>query len=192
MFRLYPSEEFREIKFDIRPQYRYAMSNYARLLRFTETFEDGELLTGRRSSGYHVFNYFIKVDGKRIRKSKTFYKIIGELFLEKTAPDQTQVIHLDHDRSNDRASNLKWVTRREMVAHHQNSPNVIQARIIRASKPRQGDGHKLTVTQVMLLKKRLLDPNRKTRIKILAKQFGVSEMQLFRIKRGENWGHIEV
>lgn len=50
----------------------------------------------------------------------------------------------------------------------------------------------LTQTQVMLLKKKLLDPNRKTRLKILAKRYGVSEMTLHRIKTGENWGHIKV
>jgi len=44
----------------------------------------------------------------------------------------------------------------------------------------------------MLLKKKLLDPGRKTRMKILAKQFGVTEMQLHRIKTGENWGEVKV
>lgn len=42
------------------------------------------------------------------------------------------------------------------------------------------------------LKKRILDPNRKTRLRLIAKEFGISEMQLNRIKRGENWGHIKV
>jgi predicted DNA binding protein len=51
---------------------------------------------------------------------------------------------------------------------------------------------KLTYAQAVILKKKLLDPNRKTRIKVLAKQFGVSEMQLYRIKSGENWGDIKV
>jgi hypothetical protein len=37
-----------------------------------------------------------------------------------------------------------------------------------------------------------MDPNRKTRLKLIAKQFGISEMQLYRIKSGENWGHIKV
>jgi hypothetical protein len=50
----------------------------------------------------------------------------------------------------------------------------------------------LSYAQAVVLKKKLLDPNRKTRIRILAKQFGVSEMQLYRIKSGENWGDIEV
>ncbi len=26
---------------------------------------------------------------------------------------------------------------------------------------------------------------------MLAKQFGISEMQVWRIKSGENWGHVE-
>jgi DNA-binding Xre family transcriptional regulator len=44
----------------------------------------------------------------------------------------------------------------------------------------------------MHLKKLISDPNRKTRLKMLAKQFGISEMQVSRIKSGENWGHIKI
>ena len=36
------------------------------------------------------------------------------------------------------------------------------------------------------------DPKRKLTHKQLAEKFGVSEMQLHRIKSGENWGHINV
>jgi DNA-binding Xre family transcriptional regulator len=50
----------------------------------------------------------------------------------------------------------------------------------------------LNEDQVIELKKTLLDPNRKIRLKVLAKQYGVSEMQLHRIKTGQNWGHIKV
>ena len=49
---------------------------------------------------------------------------------------------------------------------------------------------KLTETKVKFLKRKLNDPNRRTRLKILARQFGVSEMQLHRIKTGENWGYV--
>jgi uncharacterized protein YjcR len=44
----------------------------------------------------------------------------------------------------------------------------------------------------MLIKKLLAKPEQKTRLKMIAKQFGVSEMQIRRIKSGENWGHINV
>jgi DNA invertase Pin-like site-specific DNA recombinase len=56
----------------------------------------------------------------------------------------------------------------------------------------KSDGHKLTANKVKFIKKRLADPNRTIRLKMLAKQFGISEMQLYRIKRGENWGHIKI
>ena len=53
-------------------------------------------------------------------------------------------------------------------------------------------GHKLNATQVMRIKKMIADPERKTRMKMIAKQFNISEMQLYRIKSGENWGHIVI
>jgi uncharacterized protein YjcR len=45
---------------------------------------------------------------------------------------------------------------------------------------------------VIHIKKLLAKPNRTTRLKMIAKQFGVSEMQISRIKSGENWSHIKV
>ena len=44
----------------------------------------------------------------------------------------------------------------------------------------------------MLIKKLLANPNQRTRLKMIAKQFGVSEMQISRIKSGENWNHIKI
>jgi predicted DNA binding protein len=79
-----------------------------------------------------------------------------------------------------------------MLAHAKASPFVIEAKKKLIEHKIKSDGNKLTVTEVMRLKKKLLDPNRKTRLKIIAKKFGVSEMTLHRIKTGENWGHIQV
>ena len=72
-----------------------------------------------------------------------------------------------------------------MIAHGKKSPHVIEAKKKLIEFNRNNDGRKLTVNTVRRLKKKLLDPNRKTRYKILAKQFGVSEMQLHRIKTGD-------
>ena len=49
---------------------------------------------------------------------------------------------------------------------------------------------KLDSTQVMRIKRMIFDPQRKTRMRIIAKQFGISEMQLYRIKTGENWASV--
>lgn len=53
-------------------------------------------------------------------------------------------------------------------------------------------GAKLTIGKATIIKKKLLDPNRKTRLRIIASQFGVTTTQLYRIKSEENWGEIKV
>jgi hypothetical protein len=93
--------------------------------------------------------------------------------------------------------NLKWATREEMLQHQHTSPKVQKARIqsgkrIAEYSKNNITGNKLTISQVIHVKKLLADPKRKTRLKIIAKKFDISEMQLFRIKKGENWGHIKI
>lgn len=37
-----------------------------------------------------------------------------------------------------------------------------------------------------------LENNKRTSITMIAKWFGVSDMQIHRIKSGENWGHVKI
>jgi hypothetical protein len=180
-------EEFREFHVHDSLRKRYAVSNYGRLVSFTTDIQKGTLLRGSTAEGYKTLAYALFKNGKRKSKCVFVYKKVAELFVKKTSPDQTFVIHLDHSRDNDKAENLRWATREELTAHNRKSPRVMAAN----KQPRLGIG-KLTSTQVMYIKKRLQDPKRKTRAKMIAKQFGVSEMQISRIKSGENWGHIVV
>lgn len=173
-------------------QLRYAISNYGRLISFKEKFEDGRFLKGGQVQGYRILHYKLYNEGKIINKHFLFYKVVAEYFLPKKSEDQVHVLHLDWDKANDRVNNLKWATRAEWLVHNRKNPNVIEARRKLMEGETRSGPRKLTSTQVMLLKKRLLDPNRKTRMKIIAREYGVSEMQLYRIKSGENWGHIEV
>jgi len=189
MLQLLASETFKEIPIDIPLKLRYAISNYGRLISYSETFTDGRELKGGLADGYRTFVYKeLQQDGKKKNKYLFLYKLVANYFIPRDSEEQTKILHLDYKRDNDKVSNLKWATREEMLEHSRKSPHVIAARVKRL----QNDGRKLTTTQVMRLKKQLLDPERKTRLKILAKQFGVSEMQLQRIKTGENWGHIIV
>lgn len=188
MLKFYPSETFREVPIDAPLRLRYAISNYGRLISYKEDFHDGRLLKGGLSDGYRTLHYKMTIDGKVKNKYIFLYKLVAEYFIPKTSEDQKHVLHLDFSRDNDMVRNLQWATREEMLAHSQKSPHVIAAKKI----IRRGISGKLNATQVMRLKKMLLDPNRKTRLRIIAKQFGVSEMQLQRIKTGENWGHIIV
>lgn len=190
--RIYPNEEFREIKIDAKLKLRYAISNKGRLISFINEMKFGRILKGSIIDGYRIFRYKINKDGKLINKHLFFSKLIAESFLPKTSEDQTYVLHLDRVRDNDDVNNLRWATREEMVAHSNKSPFVIQALKNLVEHNIKSNGRKLTVTKVIHIKKLLAKPIQRIRMKMIAKQFGVSEMQIYRIKSGENWGHIKI
>ena len=191
-FKPFVGEVFKEVDFGVKLKSKYAISNYGRFVSYTDKVEEGKILKGGLTDGYRIFRYRIKVDGKPVDKYSFIYKLVAEYFLKPATEEQTCVIHLDYVRHNDAVLNLKNVTREEMLAHVKKSPAVIAAKKKLVEFNKQADGRKLTATQVIHLKKRLLDPNRKTKLKSLAKQFNISEMQLYRIKRGQNWGHLKV
>jgi hypothetical protein len=193
MIRFYPHEEFREVEIDYPLQKRYAVSNRGRIISFTESIETGTLLNGGKTSGFRTLRYKVrKKNGKISEKTLLIYKLVAQLFIPKQSDEQLYVIHLDHLLDNDQVKNLRWVTLKEKLEHRKKNPKVINSIFKVQQTKLKSDGRKLTITKVIHLKKILSDPNRKTRAKMLAKQFGISEMQVSRIKSGENWGHIKV
>lgn len=125
-------------------------------------------------------------------KERTIYyhslihRLVATCFLQPPSDGQTVVAHIDHDKLNNSAGNLKWMTREENYKHQRNSPHVIKERQRR--KDIHPETTKLTVTKVMLLKKML---NQGKPMKQLVKQFKITNTQIVRIKRGENWAYIE-
>lgn len=192
MIRFYPDEEFKEISVEGHLQRRYAISNYGHLVSFSDEVKNGILLKCGLTDGYRIFRYKYKKGDKYINKNYFIYRLVAEYFIPKTDENQVHILHLDRNRSNDKVGNLKWATYDEKQEHVKKSPFVIEAKRKLIEHNIKANGRKLTETKVMFLKKILLDPNNKTKRRILAKQFGVSEMQLYRIKSGENWGHIKV
>ncbi|TRX39490.1 hypothetical protein [Flavobacterium restrictum] len=192
MIRLYPNEQVKEFKVHESLKFRYAITSHGRLISFKETITNGRLLNGGLLDGYRIFRYKVTMDTKIANKHHFFYKLIAEAFLPKTSEDQQYVLHLDYVRDNDTLRNLKWATREEMLEHGKKSPHVIQAKKDLLAFNHKSDGKKLTITKVMLIKKLLQNPDRKTRLKMIAKQFGVSEMQIRRIQSGENWGYVKI
>jgi hypothetical protein len=188
MIRFYPQEEWKQLDFEKDAlRYNYMISNFGRILSYTDDPKEGRLLKGSLLGGYPTFVC------RPFGKAKTFYihKLVAEYFMEKENEEQTYVIHLDYNKTNNYEENLRWATKREMEVHQQDSPHVKRSRAERKDRKPQ-KGHKLTSTDVMRIKKKIFDPNRRTRLKIIAKQFGISEMQLYRIKSGENWSHVKV
>jgi hypothetical protein len=193
MLKFLPGEVFKEIRIDEIGKKRYSISNFGRVVSYTDRIEDGLFLKGSMLQGYKTFAMGYISNGKAYRRTKLIFRMVAEKFVVRDSLNHKFVIHLDHNKLNDHYTNLKWATQEELSAHSKNSPRVIEARRRRANDlDYTTKGHKLTPTKVMYIKKIVTDPNRKTRLKILAKRFGVSEMTLHRIRTGENWGHIQI
>ena len=98
------------------------------------------------------------------------------------------MIHKNHNKLDNSTKNIKWAPLEEMIEHQQSSPAKI------AYKKRQANrdvGLKLTAAQVKKIKDSLNNKNRRLTIKQLADKYEVSEMTMYRIKSGENWGRVK-
>ncbi len=198
MIKYFQGEEWKELDLDYTIQRkRYLLSNYGRVLSYAKTIEeDGRLIKCYEIDGYPSFRYkeaTIK-NGKPGVKTVTKYihKLVAQYYLAPPPSEEYHfVLHLDYDKLNNHVRNLKYANKEMVEKHLAKNPHYIEAKRLRKAKPDRYNT-KLSETEVIRLKKKIFDPNRKTRYKILAKQFGISEMQLYRIKTGENWGNVRV
>jgi hypothetical protein len=192
MIQIYRGEEFRQIIIEHPLQKKYAVSNHGRIISYTDGFLNGRELKCSKAEGFRVFRYQTRENGKRKDKGYLIYKLVAQYFIPNDNPERTMVLHLDFSKDNDRIENLKWATRREQIDFQSKNPNVIanKARIIEFNI--KADGRKLTSTQVIRIKKMLQREDNKTRLVMIAKQFNITTQQLYRIRTGENWGHIKV
>ena len=161
---------------------KYAISNYGRVVSYTESIETGKPLKYGLVEGYAVLSI-----GHRIKISRCVHKLVAHYFLPEPKPGQTFVIHYDFNKLNNSVKNLQWATREQMQQHQNQNPHVQYAR---KNRPPRTKGSKLTDKQVKRLKAAINDPNRKRTNKQIAKRYGISEMSLYRIKSGSSWGHV--
>lgn len=153
------------------------ISNAGRFKSYRHDPDDGTLMKGSVISGYPVIN--IKLNKDTIY-SKYIHRLVAEYFVKKKSPKHKFLIHLDYDKSNNNFKNLKWVTKEEYVAHHNENPNVVKSR---------RKGVKLTEQKVKMIKKLLLNKN--TKLYLIARKFNISHTHLNRIRSKENWAHVE-
>lgn len=184
-------EQWKEFPIGYKSKFRYAVSNHGQLCSFTDNISKGQILKCGEVKGYRIWRYSIHRGQKRIHKHMLIHKLVATVFLPDNSVKQTFVLHMDYNKQNNRVDNLQWATKEEMFEHARKSPAVALGRQRTIEFNRQR-AYKLTATKVQFLKRKLSDPNYKTRMKILARQFGITEMQLSRIRRGENWGHIKI
>lgn len=160
---------------------RYMVSSYGRIKSFVIEPVEGRILKCSTTKGFSIANF--KIDKKN--KQVCVHKLVAELWLDKPSNQHTLVTHIDHNLKNNHFSNLKWLTLEECNIRYRdyfskkyNSPT--HTRIVTNSKLKEKD-----VFQLKSMLKRGVAQS------TIAKLFCISEMQVTRIKRGENWGHIQ-
>lgn len=163
---------------------KYAVSSMGRIASYKEdVLQDGKLLKGSLTTGYRTLNLH------RPGHKGTLYlhREIARLFLKRPSPRYQYVVHKNHDKLDNRVKNLKWATAEDMIRHQQKSPAKLAYKEKQANRE---SGLKLNATQVRRIKKILSNEKRKLTIRQLADKYDVSEMTLYRIKSGENWGRV--
>lgn len=163
---------------------RYAISSHGRMASYkTDLFYDGKILKGSTTSGYKSFNTSIQGRGETIY----IHREVANHFVHRDRAEQQIVIHVNFDKSDNRAQNLRWVDRAESARHQSASP----ARIAFNQKQRKRKkGLKLTEARVREIKALLNSEQKHLTNRQIARKYRVSEMTIYRIKRGENWGWV--
>lgn len=163
---------------------RYAVSSAGRIASYKkDVLNDGKILSGSLTTGYRTLNLH-RPDNKG---TLYLHREMAKLFFPKPAATHKYVIHRNHNKLDNNIKNLRWATLKQMITHQQGSPAKIAYKEKQANKT---EGLKLTATQVKKIKTILNNKNRKITIRQLAKNYDVSEMTMYRIKSGENWGRI--
>ena len=163
---------------------RYAVSSLGRIASYKQdVLKDGKLLSGSLTTGYRTLNLH------RPKNKGTLYihREMAKIFLKKPSVKYKYVIHRNHKKLDNNVKNLRWATLEQMIDHQQGSPAKIAYKEKQANRT---EGLKLKATQVKKIKGILNNKARNITIKKLAQKYGVSEMTIYRIKSGENWGRI--
>jgi hypothetical protein len=163
----------------------YGISNFGNMCSYQKSLQDKQVIAFANNNGFPVTTI-------RINKRSTAlfpHREVANYFLKRPNAKYTFVLHLDHDKSNNHVSNLKWATQAQQSEHNKHNPNVKDAI---SKRVRTGAmAKKLTDAKVLKLKTELWNPKRKLTLKQLAAKYDIAEMNLYRIKSGLFWYHIQ-
>jgi hypothetical protein len=144
-----------------------------------EVFEDGAVLSYKHSEPHWLrpaptSRGYLQVvlcrGGKR--RSCFVHRLVAEAFVP-NPENKPEVNHKDGNKLNNDAENLEWVTRGENYLHAH----------LTGLRP----AAKLTPAQVAEIRRRLGEGEQQSE---LAKEFGVSQTQMSRIKNRTRWGEV--
>lgn len=187
MIKKLEGERWKEADFPNSLQKRYAVSNKGRVASFkTSLLKDGNILKGSLQEGYKILRFTVITRKKKRYEFIFFHKLVAMHFCKQKSPLHKKVIFKDFNRKNLDATNLKWVTVEEQYKHSIQSPKYIIANKRRLFPVK---GPQLDIEKVRKIKLAL---QKGKTLKELGLKYKVSDMQIHRIKTGENWGHVKV
>ena len=133
------------------------------------------------TNGYVSTTMTINKKRTRVR----VHRLVGKLFVSNPL-NLSELDHIDNDRTNPRADNLRWVTHQENLAHTFSLGNHVSQ-----NKNISGElnpKHKLTVDQVKEIREQYKAGT--TRYK-LAKEFNISWTMVNDIVKYHNWTTVD-
>ncbi len=160
---------------------QYYISNYGRFKSLDSETEIEQLFNG--FWGPRGFRRVTARSKNKFVLNVALHSQVAKEFIPKKRKGDRYVIHLNGDRGNNHYKNLKWITREELN-------QIWKEKGVYDMTKRKPPRAKLTETDVKRLKRML--KRGKTKKTIIARQMGISYMQLNRIERGENWGHVTI
>jgi hypothetical protein len=125
--------------------------------------------------GYPIIT--ISIEGRRY--TRKLHRLVASAFLGSGSVLHNEVAHLDGDRANPRADNLKWVSRVENCSH-KGWHGTAQ---IGEQHPRA----RLTEAAVAEIRSY---PKYKINVDALAAKFGVTRYAIDDVRRGKNWRSV--
>lgn len=167
-----PEEKWEELTFTDRA---YEISNYGRLKSYAIN-KDGVISKNKLSGGYLCATLSIS----KKRKNIFIHKLVAEHFVLKDDENKKIVIHLDNDKKNNYYRNLKWVSAKECFEHNEK----FNAKLHNGFRKNKTSAAKITKQDAEKIREMIAKGIPQN---IIAKLFSISEMQVTRIKRNENW-----
>lgn len=163
-------------------QFDLEISNYGRV-KSKGKIQDGS----KNNSGFRRISVSSTTDGKKTYYQKLIHRLVAEYFCPSDFKKEF-IIHIDYDKGNNRATNLKGVDREGLNEYTRFSPGVLKNRQNIERGLRTTGNFKLNVTKVMAIKKMI---NNGKAVSVIAKNFKVSQSHIRSIKCGLFWKDIQ-
>lgn len=180
-------EEEIEIWKDIEGYPGYQVSNMGRVKSLVKAYRREEkILSGSPNTTGYVLVQLYPEPCKR--KSLLVHRLVMMTFQPNPMMDQLEVNHKDFDTTNNKISNLEWVTSSLNLKHYWASDKAVECS---RNIPFGEDQHlsKLTEKEVLEIRTLFNEGNYISQSS-LARHYGIGEATLRQIIKGQTWKHL--